>query len=161
SDDAIPPGQAALWASQQLDPAEAARRLAETTVTVQAVGDVDAGPLRALLASLGVRVEEDGQLAVVLTDSYLRSGLRACNHQALAGGRPWLLVKPVGAQVWLGPLFRPGQTGCWGCLAERLRANSPVASYLEEKGGHTGQTIIDRSQTPATLQAAWGLAANA
>jgi oxazoline/thiazoline synthase len=161
SDDTFPPGQAALWASQQIEAADAARRLAETTVTVRAVGDVDPAPFRTLLESLRVRVDEAGQLGVVLTDSYLRSELRECNRQALDGGRPWLLVKPVGGQVWLGPLFHPGKTGCWVCLAERLRANSPVASYLEEKRGHTGQTIIDPAQTPATLQVAWGLAASA
>ena len=77
------------------------------------------------------------------------------NQEALAAGRPWLLAKPVGAQVWLGPLFVPGKTGCWECLAERLRANSPVASYLERAGtSASGRSAVDRCHTPATLQVA-------
>src|SRR5262249_7620256 len=70
-------------------------------------------------------------------------------------------VKPTGRQVWIGPLFRPGQTGCWECLARRLAANSPVATYLQGRNGHAGAVVHDRACTPATLQVAWGLAANA
>jgi ribosomal protein S12 methylthiotransferase accessory factor len=161
SDGALPPGDAALWSAHQIDPATAARRLAETPVGVRVVGEVDAGPFCELLQALNVRLEEEGWLTVVLTDSYLRGGLRHCNRDALAGGRPWLLLKPVGREIWLGPLFRPGATGCWECLAERLRANSPVAGYLEERHGHTGDTLVDPCRTPATLQVAWGLAATA
>jgi ribosomal protein S12 methylthiotransferase accessory factor len=160
-EDSLPPGEAALWTMQGVDPATAALRLAETPVAVRVVGDVDAGPFRELLRSLRVRVEDEGRLTVVLTDGYLRGDLRAFNQEALAGGRPWLLIKPVGVQVWVGPLFRPGTTGCWECLARRIRANSPMTGYLEERLGNTGVSTTDRCQTPATLQVAWGLAASA
>jgi ribosomal protein S12 methylthiotransferase accessory factor len=161
-DDAgLPPGEAALWSIQHIDPAVAARRLAETPVAVQTAGDVDAEPLRVLLRALRIQLAEQGVLTVVATDSYLRSDLRTCNRQALDAGRPWLLLKPVGCQLWLGPLFLPGRTGCWECLAQRLRAVSPVAGYLEAKRGHTGLSTVDHCQTPATLQAAWALAAHA
>jgi ribosomal protein S12 methylthiotransferase accessory factor len=157
---ALPAGQAALWSSQQVAPATAARRLAERPVVVRAFGAL-AGPFLELLASLHVRTTGEGPPDVVLTDSALRGELQDCNAEALRDGRPWLLVKPVGRQVWVGPLFRPGETGCWGCLAERLRANAPVAAYLQERNGHTGAVLHDRAATPATLQVAWGLAANA
>ena len=160
----VPPGEAALWSIQNIDPAEAAKRLAETPVAVRVVGDVDGGPFRELLRSLRVRTEEEGRLTVVLTDGYLRSGLDDCNREALASGRPWLLAKPVGAQVWLGPLFLPGKTGCWRCLAERIRSNSPITGYLEERASRVASApgeITDLCNTPATLQIAYGLTANA
>jgi ribosomal protein S12 methylthiotransferase accessory factor len=158
--DTLPPGQAALWSSQQIDPGAAARRLSERPVVVQAFG-VEAGPLLELFRALQVRVATGGPPDVVLTDSYLRGELRACNAEAQSDGRPWLLVKPVGRQVWVGPLFHPGKTGCWECLARRLRANSPVASYLQGRNGHTGAVVHDLARTPATQHVAWGLAANA
>jgi ribosomal protein S12 methylthiotransferase accessory factor len=156
-----PAGEAALWSFQGIDPSEAARRLVQTPVAVRVVGDVDPEPFRTLLRSLHVRLEDEGELTVVLTDGYLRDGLRTHNRDALTRGRPWLLAKPVGYQVWVGPLFRPGQTGCWECLAERMRANSPIVAYLEERGGLTGAAAVDRCQSPATLQVGRGLAANA
>ena len=45
----VPPGEAALWSMQNIDPAEAAKRLAETPIAVRVVGDVDDGPFRELL----------------------------------------------------------------------------------------------------------------
>jgi ribosomal protein S12 methylthiotransferase accessory factor len=155
----LPAGEAAFWTLQDIAPQTAARRLAETPVSVTALGDVQAEPLRDMLRSLHVQVGEQGRLGVVLTDDYLRSGLESCNRQALAGGRPWLLVKPVGGQVWLGPLFRPGTTGCWECLAQRLRANREVEVFVQQQRGGTEPFPVARSWTSATLQIAWGLAA--
>jgi ribosomal protein S12 methylthiotransferase accessory factor len=106
-------------------------------------------------------VAGEGVLDVVLTDNYLRGELETCNSEALRSGRPWLLVKPTGRQVWVGPLFRPGKTGCWECLVRRLRANSPVASYLQGRNDRPATVLNDRVCTPATLQIAGGLAANA
>jgi ribosomal protein S12 methylthiotransferase accessory factor len=158
-EDALPAGQAALWSSQDVTPESAARRLAGRPVVVRALG-VEAGPFLELLRSLRVRADGEGAPDVVLADSYLRGELQGINAEALRGGRPWLLVKPSGRQVWVGPLFRPGQTGCWECLALRLRANSPVAAYLQGRNGHAA-VVDDRACTPATAQVAAGLAANA
>jgi bacteriocin biosynthesis cyclodehydratase domain-containing protein len=159
-EETIPAGQSALWSSQQISPGTAARRLAEQAVVVRAFG-IEPGPFLELLKSVHVRVSNEGPADVVLTDSSWRSELRDCNADALRNGRPWLLVKPMGRQVWVGPLFRPGKTGCWECLMQRLRANCPVAAFLDGRNGHAGAFVPDRAATPATLQVAFGLAANA
>jgi ribosomal protein S12 methylthiotransferase accessory factor len=159
-EEGLPSGQSALWSSQQVVPQTAARRLAERTIVVQAFG-VDTVLFVELLRSLHLRVATDGPPDVVLTDIPLRRELEDCNAAALRDGRPWLLVKPAGRQVWVGPLFQPGKTGCWECLAQRLRANSPVAAFLHRRNGHAGTIVQDRAVTPATLSAVWGLAANA
>jgi ribosomal protein S12 methylthiotransferase accessory factor len=157
---ALPVGQAALWSSLQVAPCTAAQRLAERPVVVKSFG-IEVGPFRQLLESLNVRLVDEGPSDVVLTDSAWRGELQDCNAAALRHGRPWLLVKPVGRQIWVGPLFRPGKTGCWECLSQRLRANFPVAAYLQGRNGHAGAVVQDRAATPATLQVGWGLAANA
>ena len=158
-DDRLPAGEAALWAIQGIEPRQAMRRLAEARVTVTALGAVEAEPFRALLPLVHVRVGEPGHLGVVLTDDYLRPGLHEYNHQALADGRPWLLVKPVGCQLWVGPVFRPGKTGCWECLAQRLERNRAAEAYLQAKKGSAEPFPVARAVTPATLQLAWNLAA--
>ncbi len=157
---ALQAAQAALWSSQQVAPGTAARRLAEHPVVVRALG-VEAGPFLELLRSVHVRVGGEGPPDVVLTDSPLRGELRECNAAALRDGRAWLLVKPAGRQLWVGPLFVPGKTGCWECLTQRLRANSPVVAYLQGRNGRAGPVAPDRAASPATLQVAWGLAAHA
>ncbi|HEX4608162.1 MAG TPA: TOMM precursor leader peptide-binding protein, partial [Urbifossiella sp.] len=154
----LPAGQAALWSAQKIAPATAARRLAGRSVSVRGLG-IETGAFTELLGALHVQITADGPPDVVLTDSYLRAELDDLNAAALASGRPWLLVKPTGRLVWVGPLFRPGSTGCWACLAERVRANCPVLGYLRERNGRAADG--DLSETPATVQVALGLAANA
>src|SRR5262245_31047001 len=106
-DESLPPGQAALWSSQQVAPGTAARRLAENPVAVRAFG-VETVSFLELLRSLHVRVAAEGTLDVVLTDRALRGELKDWNAVAVRDGRPWLLVKPTGREVWIGPLFLPG-----------------------------------------------------
>jgi ribosomal protein S12 methylthiotransferase accessory factor len=158
------PGEA-MWSLQGIEPATARGRLSQTTVAVEGLG-VDASPLCDLLATMGLTVarEDAGQAGVfrvVVTDNYLHRGLAAVNRQALESGRPWLLVKPTGAAVWLGPMFEPGKTGCWECLAQRMRANFPVLGLLESLLDDRPLPSIDVTQTRATLAAAWGLASTA
>jgi ribosomal protein S12 methylthiotransferase accessory factor len=154
---ALPAEQAAWWSAQQIDPSAAARRLADTPVAVQSLG-VDSGPLRDLLASSGVRLEENAACVVVVTNDDLRPELAEVNAAALRSRLPWLLARPVGLQVAIGPLFRPGVTGCWECLAQRLRANRPVESYLHTTTGRGGTPA---ASMPGALQATFGLLANA
>jgi len=156
----IPTGEAALWSAQQVDPSDAVRKLSETSVSVRAFG-VEIGPFLELLDALGVRVEDDGVVGVVLVDDYFRSELADYNAEALRSGRTWLLSRPVGQEIWTGPLFRPDITACWECLSLRLRANRPVASYLESRNVRTGPAAAELASSPATLQLARGMAANA
>ncbi len=100
-------------------------------------------------------------LTVVVVDHYLRPQIDAFNNVALASDLPWLLVKPHGCQLWLGPLFRPGTTGCWKCLTDRLRANRAVESYLLDHDSLSDGVVLDRVRTKASTQVAWGLIANA
>jgi ribosomal protein S12 methylthiotransferase accessory factor len=157
--DELPGEQAALWSAQGVDPGTAARRLAKRPLGVRALG-VKADSYCQLLQSLHVRVEQGGLPDIVLVDSYLHSELAALNADALRAGRPWMLAKPTGRQIWVGPLFRPGVTGCWECLVRRLRANAPVATYVQERSG--GERLVnDRAGSPATSRVGEGLAANA
>jgi bacteriocin biosynthesis cyclodehydratase domain-containing protein len=160
SNETLPQDDSAWWSFQQIDPSTASRRLQERRIAVHGIG-IDTQPLRELLEAAGARVDTDGELSVVVVDHYLRSEIAAFNDAALASGRPWLLAKPLGVQLWLGPLFHPGTTGCWTCLAERLRANRAVECYLRERQTLVEPLVADCARTSAVKQAAWGLTANA
>ncbi len=115
--------------------AEARQRLRSTPVRVQALGDLDTGRLVEALTSSGIQVEDTAEIRIVVTDDYLSPDLDALNRAALDrdaqdGGTPWMLLRPTGTTPWIGPIFRPGSTGCWSCLAHRLRLNQPYADLL-------------------------------
>ena len=151
--------QAAWWSVQGIEPKEAAERLSQCTVAVKGFG-VDPQPLAEMLGSLSVRVADEGDFTVVLADHYLRRELAEFNKQSLESGRPWMLVKPVGTQIWLGPLFRPGETACWECLAQRIRCNFQILGFLDSIHEDLRWNVGDVAANPASLAAAWGMTAN-
>jgi ribosomal protein S12 methylthiotransferase accessory factor len=150
----LPPEQAAFWELLDVDAAEAARRLRVTPISVVAFGAVDPAPLHALCTALGIQVSDAGERWVVLSEDYLHPELETFNRTAVACQRPWLLVKPLGAEVCIGPLFLPGHTGCWLCLAQRLRGARKVTSYLQETQGACDPFTVP----PATLPSTYAMA---
>jgi ribosomal protein S12 methylthiotransferase accessory factor len=157
----IPPETAAFWHGMEIEPVAAIKALGARRVRVLAVGKVDGAPLRLALAELGI-IATDGESAdfeVVVTDDYQRAELEALNTAALQAGRPWLLIKPVGHELWIGPLFVPGETGCHSCLTSRLARNRPVHRFAAEKNEPAEPPAAARAGNPASIGAACRLAA--
>jgi bacteriocin biosynthesis cyclodehydratase domain-containing protein len=130
----------------------------EAALSLRTLGTVPADALAAALSADGFTVKDDAGLRVVQTDDYLRPELAAENEAALRDARPWMLVKPVGLVAWIGPIFVPGVTGCWSCLAQRLRANRQMENYVTERSGEGGPLVTSRSFSPSTLESAVRLA---
>ncbi|WP_156754431.1 TOMM precursor leader peptide-binding protein [Actinokineospora pegani] len=138
----------AYWDAAGLDPAAAAAAALAAEVTVLRVGSADAEGLAGALRRAGLAttatagptdpLSPRSTLSVVVCDDYLRPELRGVDLAHRAAGRPWLLVKPTGAQVWVGPVFTPGDGACWRCLATRLAANRPTEAHVQNRSGRTG-----------------------
>jgi oxazoline/thiazoline synthase len=158
-DELLSPSLAVFCDHLNIDTETAYRRLKTTKVTVKAVGSVSISEFVEILKSHQIQVTEDADLEVVLCDDYLQAELGALNQAALDSLHPWLLVKPVGTMIWLGPLFYPSRTGCWECLAQRLKCNRPVEGYLARRTDAVIPVAPPPSVIPAVLQTAWGMAA--
>jgi ribosomal protein S12 methylthiotransferase accessory factor len=159
NDDNLSPAIAAFWDTLNIEPSTAIRRLQTTQIAVHRMGNVTIEPFLSTLESLHIQVSEVGEMEVVLTDDYLQEGLEAFNQKALHSQRPWMLIKPVGTVLWIGPIFQPGKTGCWECLAQRLRANRPVETFIQKRQQITTPFATSLSHFPAILQTALNLAA--
>ncbi len=118
-----------------IDRSQAQTRLKSTQISVTSVNQISPQPLIDILKLLNLQIAESGDIEIVLTDDYLRDELELLNQQALKIKRPWMLVKPVGSIIWLGPIFAPGKTGCWQCLAQRLRNNRPIETFIQTQKG--------------------------
>jgi ribosomal protein S12 methylthiotransferase accessory factor len=131
----------------------------QTRISLSAVGNVDITFLQAALEREGVVTGEgEGDLRVVVVDDYLQEGVAKINQQALASDQAWMLVKLVGTKSWIGPIFQPGQTACWACLAQRIRINRQVEAYILRKTERSGPIVTSISATPATLHTAANIA---
>lgn len=159
SDDTLPSTLAIFCETLNVSLQEANRRLQTTKVAVKTFGSIATSEFISALESLHIQVVDEGDIVVVLTDDYLHEGLGTFNQKALHLSRPWMLVKPVGTIVWIGPIFYPVKTGCWECLAQRLRANRPVEAFIQRRKGILTPLPTPLSVLPSVWQTALGMAA--
>jgi oxazoline/thiazoline synthase len=139
---------AAFWSELGVAPPVAASGLKQTvslTTVGENISEMTLAALATALKDTGISIQDPREdnpsavLNVVLTDDYLQPELATINRQALEHQQTWLLVKPVGSVLWFGPVFVPGKTGCWQCLAHRLQGNREVeASVLQQKKAQQG-----------------------
>jgi ribosomal protein S12 methylthiotransferase accessory factor len=144
----------AFWEHLGIAPSLARSRLDAAAVSTIRFGNVDLECLLACLRSQGVKVTPEGGVTVVVTDDYLRSELAIWNGRSLISGKAWLLVKPVGIETWIGPMFVPGQTACWECLAQRLRGHRKLEDYIARHNGIERPIGPPPAAIPSTLHSA-------
>ena len=125
---------AAYWASLGLSQETAEKNLQKFRVRIQSIDVQGATELGAALSGLGVRVvKRRADLTVTLVNDYLEGRLAELNRQHLSEGTPWLLVQPSGIFPLVGPVFSPGKSACWTCLAERMQRNREVKALLDRR----------------------------
>lgn len=160
STDELLPEIEAFWQRLDVDIREVFSRLKNIQVSVETFGNIpNQREFISTLELLNIKIGDEGDLAVILTDDYLQEGLAAFNQEALQLQRPWMLVKPVGTTLWIGPIFSPGKTGCWECLAQRLRTNRPVETYIQKQKGISTLFPTSFAVLPSTWQIGLNLAA--
>ena len=158
-DDSLPPPVAQFWDALGVAPGTAARALAEARVTLVTIGTTSTEPLAESLASLGIGVGSAGTFSIVLTDDYLQPELEALNDAQLRDRMPWLLARPVGSILWIGPLFRPGVTACWACMAHRVRTQRVAERFVHRRRNDSFPRLPSSFSLPSTDGAAASLIA--
>ena len=117
--DTLPEEEAAHWEASGVQAAYAERRLGETAVTIRSHCEAGAEELAEAIEALGMTLAPQGNITVAMAGDYLQAELGDRNHHS----QPYMLVKPIGTQVWIGPIFVPGMTACYECFRIRLIEN--------------------------------------
>lgn len=157
----LEPAAAAFWEALGAAPEQARARLRAAPVSIVALDGLEPEPWAQSLHALGIQttleLDTSRGLALVLVEDPLHPALVAIDAQARERGQPWLLVRPSGTRPWLGPLFVPGRTGCWECLAERLRGHRRLEAHVQQRLGRPLQAPL--AMLPTTIDAVAGLVA--
>lgn len=72
--------------------------------------------------------ETSHTIPVIVETDWRPDELDQFNEFAVAQRRPWMLVGAWPRRVLVGPLFHPGETGCYACYRQRLASHR---EYLE------------------------------
>jgi oxazoline/thiazoline synthase len=139
---------AAYWATLGLKGEAAAENLRKIRVRIESMGAHGANELGVALRAFGVSVvDRSAELTVVVVDDYLDGRLAEFNSQRLAQRQEWLPMQVNGVFPIVGPIFSPGRSACWTCLADRMKRNRQVKAFLDEK-----QALL---VAPSTLSKDW------
>src|SRR5277367_4991757 len=84
------------WHHLALDLDGAQRATSQTPISIRSTSKSGIVPDLGAFAAYNLRIGNDGQSLVLLAEDYLDPELAEVNRQALAVGRSWMLVKPVG-----------------------------------------------------------------
>ncbi|GAB3545831.1 ribosomal protein S12 methylthiotransferase accessory factor [Actinopolyspora lacussalsi] len=150
----------AYWETAGLDADTVRSETIGATVGLIALGDVDEDSARQALTGAGLRVRtadtaaaphESTLLSVVLCDDYLRVDLGEVDARHRATNKPWLLAKPVGAQLWVGPVFDPSESerACWHCMATRIWGHRQAEAHVQATLRKQGPAHRVRAAIPA------------
>ncbi len=146
------------WASLGIPPDVAAANLKKCSVRIQPLGAKGGKELTAALKQLGVRVATGkADLTAVVINEYLDARLAEINRKHLAEKTSWLLVQPSGIFPLVGPVFAPGKSACWACLADRMTRNREVKALLDRR--HARRIATSPLATETLGQGATSLAA--
>lgn len=114
-----------------------------TVAVLDETGTGTAAAIQQALEQVGVSgrhvqgVDDLGEadFTVVVVEDYLQENLAELNRRFHDEKRSWMLARPFGRTIWVGPRFVPGETGCWECLSDRLSANRQAERYIATKNG--------------------------
>ncbi len=148
-----------FWHGLGLDPEAAEATLRASRVRVLAAGGMNPEPLLAALTDLNIAIttnQNKSTLDLVVTDDYLRNELQDIAAAARAAGRRWMLLRPVGFEIWIGPLFVPEATGCLACLWHKLTRHRLIQRFASAR---CGKVELPLPRLPGSVRAACELAA--
>ena len=117
-------------------------------VSIEYIGLEQSLSFDSILESVQIEVDSEAAHRVILAQDYLHPKLKVINTEAMQEGFSFLLIKPIGTTLWIGPSIVPGVTGCWACLRHRLSLNRPAQMYMSERGQHALSELSFSVPTP-------------
>lgn len=151
----LPEAEVAFWSALGYE-ADAVRKVfQDTEISLAALGIEVGSCFDDAFRQLGFQLgSQNPKLKLVLVDDYLNPALQSVNQEALAANSSWLMVRPGGRQPMLGPLLVPGKTGCWECMAQRIRFNRQLELMFKPQQTSQNQGYLDLTLTWVAQQTA-------
>ncbi len=150
--------RAAFWSSLGASPRAAESRL--TSALGRGGVVCDDGHLASKLVEVNGSADTAScdTLRVFVCTDFLNERNAEINRQHRQSGLPWMLVRPVGVEALISPVFQPADAdaACWECLSYRLRVNDEVHAFVRNRFGNDAAFLPCATES-AFLDAIYGL----
>lgn len=146
TDRTLGPDAKAFWCSLGVSSDDISQKLGSTPVGVcsTCTSDPNVLLLQTALQNLGIQVvpEVEAKFVIALTDHYLAPALEELAQRMAQTDKTWIVAKPRGRVLWLGPIIQPATQDNWSCLLHRLRENLAIDHAFQLSFGY----LPERSQ---------------
>jgi ribosomal protein S12 methylthiotransferase accessory factor len=154
----LQPAEAAFWSSLGVDPEQAASLIRSSCVALYWSGPrSDSGIVATIsraLTDVGVVVIDnisEADLILVVSETYLEPELEELNRRFRLESKRWLMLRPRGRELWLGPLFEPGEPGCHTCLRQGLEWQNQIERFASSLTGVPEPLLMPLAQAPGAI----------
>lgn len=144
----------AFWSDLALDE----EVVVKPSIAIKNFSQHSSSELSVALNNLSLKIDDSGDFFIVIVDNYISYALEAFSKARLQDKKPWMLLKPSGRVIWIGPIFEQSHAGCWHCLAEKIKENRRVEVDLFGLDNNS-LNIPSLSYLPTTLTIAMNMAA--
>ncbi len=132
--------------------------LARTTIDVVNLSSANIGPFSQRMQELGITFSPSPGFIFVFCDDYEDARIKNINEYSLATKTPWLICKPTGVNLWLGPLFTPDYSPCLECLKSRFTISREVENFVRRRKGYDSEIVAPASRTDLFKETAFSVA---
>ncbi len=134
--DIYPEEEALFWLELGIVPSRLTDILRNNPVSISSIHCEDHLKIfQDTFAGNRIEISRNGKLDLFIIEDYEQQELQRINLESLDKGNKWMLVKPYGTFICIGPLFEPGKTGCWKCLDHRVKLNHGVNDFYRIDSG--------------------------
>lgn len=146
----MPSQYEAFWTELGMNSYQVHSLTTNTNIHIKTFGEVNANSIQSALLSFGFGqdLNKAPSLVIVVTDDYQYTGLEGINQYCLSHNIPWMIIKPTGLRLMVGPFMSPYRTACWQCLQTRLKHNKEVETYIQNKIKQTEPFPVVKTQIP-------------
>jgi len=91
----------AFWSDVELDEGIGVK----PSIVIKNFSQHGSSDLTTALCNLSLKVGESGNFFIAIADNYISHELEEFNCARLLDNKPWMLLKPSGRIIWIGPIF--------------------------------------------------------
>ena len=132
-------GELAFWSHLEKDDINIVyEKINSSTIRVTNKSSINDNLLKNKLSYKGFKISDSlskpCQLQLLICDSYLEESIALDLRKMHKSGSDTMLLRPVGNEIWIGPIYKQGEKGCHDCLLTMHQRHNQARIFAKTNG---------------------------